>query len=134
MSKAKQDLSTLIITLVAGAALAAGSFYVAGLGTGGERQIAQSVGQLRWIILLMAIIVLAVAMFLSRRLSELAAHTELQQRFPPEVGNVLPADMAEPCSGEDALMVAATLRGYALLLTCVGIGALLAGLLFARGV
>ena len=43
-------------------------------------------------------------------------------------------DISERKIVEDALMVAATLRGYALLLTCVGIGALLAGLLFARGV
>lgn len=131
MAKAKLDVPTLLTVLAAGALLAAAAAYIARLGATAEQDLPGFFAQLRWILFGTAAIAFIVSLLLSRRLDDLAARTELQQRYPPEGVNALPDGVADPCTGEPALMVAARLRGVSLAVLCLGIAAGLAGLLFA---
>lgn len=131
MAKAQLDAPTLLTILVAGALLAAAAAYIARLGATAEQDLPGFFAQLRWILFGTAALAFVVSLLLARRLDDLAARTELQQRYPPEGVAALPGGVADPCSGEPALMVAARLRGVSLAVLCLGIAAGLAGLLFA---
>ena len=131
MAKAKLDAPTLMTILAGGALMAGGAIYIARLGATAEQDLPGFFSQLRWIMLLTAAVAVFVAALLARRLLDLARQTELQRRYPPEGAEAPPAGLAPDCSGDPALMVAARLRGYALLSLCLGIGAGLAGLLLA---
>lgn len=131
MAKAKLDVPTLMTVVLAGALLAGAAAYIAKLGAGAEQDLPAFFAQLRWILLATSGIAFVVSLLLARRLDELAAQTEQQRRYPPEGLAALPDGVSDPCVGEPALMVAAQLRGYSLLVLCLGIAAGLAGLLFA---
>ena len=131
MAKAKLDVSTVMTIVIAGAAFAGGATYLAKLGNVAEQDLPGFFAQLRWIILFAAAVSLVVGMMLARRFDEIAAKTEAQHRFPPQGYDALAGGVAAPCDGEAALMIAARLRGFALLSLCLGIAAALSGLLFA---
>jgi hypothetical protein len=131
MAKAKLDVPTLMTIVASAAAMAGGAIYITRLGAAAEQDMQAFFTQLRLIMLIMAGVAFLVAVMLSRRIKDLATRTEAQRRYPPEGVDALPSGVADPCSGDEALMVAARLRGYALLTLCFGIGAGLAGLLFS---
>jgi hypothetical protein len=131
MAKAKLDVPTLLTVLVSGALLAGAAAYIARLGAAAEQDLPGFFSQLRWILFGTSTLALLVALVLSNRLDDLAARTEHQRRYPPEGITALPGGVADPCSGEPALMVAARLRGVSLAVLCIGIASCLGGLLFA---
>ncbi len=131
MATNKLDVPTLLTLLAATAALAGGALYVAKLGASAEQNLPSFFAQLRWIIAVTSALAFFVAVVLARRLDALAHQTESQQKYPPDGIGATPSGVSDPCSGDAALMVAASLRGYALLALCLGIGAGLAGLVFA---
>jgi len=131
MANAKLDTSTLTTILIATAVLAGGALYISNLGIGAEKDLPAFFSQVRWIIVLTAATAFIVALMLSRRFDDIAAKTESERRFPPQGFAAVADGVAAPCEGEPALMVAARLRGFALLSLCFGIAAVLAGLLFA---
>lgn len=131
MARTKLDVPTLLTILAAAAALAGGALYVAKLGASAEQDLPNFFAQLRWIIAATAALALFVALLLARRLDALAHQTESQRKYPPDGIASTPAGVSDPCEGEAALMVAASLRGYALVSLCLGIAAALAGLVFA---
>ena len=131
MAKAKLDVSTVMTIVIAGAAFAGGATYLAKLGDVAEQDLPGFFAQLRWIILFAAAISFVVGVMLARRFDDLAAKTEAQRRFPPQGFDSLADGFSAPCDGEPALMLAARLRGFALLSLCLGIAAGLSGLLFA---
>jgi len=131
VAKTKLDVPTLLTLLAATALLAAGALYVTRLGANAEQNLPDFFAQLRWIIAATAALAFFVALVLARRLDALAQQTESQRKYPPDGIGATPAGVSEPCHGDAALMVAANLRGYALMALCLGIGAGLAGLIFA---
>lgn len=134
MAKAKLDAPTLATIVIGGVLMAGGAIYIARLGATAEHDLPAFFLQLRWIMLAAAALALVVAALLARRLDELAAKTEAQRKYPPEGVDAPPSGLADDCSGEPALMVAARLRGYSLMALCLGIATGLTGLLCAFSV
>ncbi len=131
MPKFKPD-ATARFTIAAGCVvMAAAAVQLGRMGAVTEQGLPAFFGEMRWIMLALTAVVVIVAALLSSRLDELAAKTEAQHEYPPAGVDTPPNGLADACSGERALMVAARLRGYSLGTRCLGIAACLVDLVCA---